>query len=476
MPIDASIYNNLNTKPYNPLEVVGQVTGVSNAMQQNKLLQTQNQQSTADLAMKQYEYLNNVIGNLNDKATSEEGITHNEMINAALDAKNAGMISDDGFKNFVAGLGADTKQNNAATTARLQYATQDAAKKHAITYGAPIAGTIGSQQFYGTQQDPQHQGRLNIATELTNELTPGEQAARVPAIVNGAQGSVPQSSLVTPTGMPKSAPSQQGVISAESDINAPRSLSSIAADRVPESSVPALPSGAVQSSFPPGVPEAAAQVGSIAGQNLANDITALNHSPDTLYGMESAGKALQNATTGKGSEYRNALKSYVTAFAPDVFKNTDWEHDVEAYDKANKYLTQQAQRLGSQIGPNTNESMATAAKGSPNTHINNLTSQELQAVTTGLTRMNYARTAAFQYENPNGTPHDYQGYGQKFNQSVDPRGFMVDLLPKAQASKLLKELGKPILPDGKINLKRQKFDRAYDMAVQYGFMNHIAGQ
>ncbi len=212
-----------------------------------------------------------------------------------------------------------------------------------------------------------------------------------------------------------------------------------------------------------------------AGEDLASDKTALTGSATTLFNMQEAMNSLKEAPTGNGSEYRDWLKSYATTFFPKQFEGTDWAKDTKAYSEAQKYLANQARANAAQFGPNTNENLAKAVTGTPNTNIDKLAAIDLQKVAMGLTRLNFARTALFNDQFPNGSPLEYQDYGPQFNQQVDPRGFMVDIMPKAELRKVLESLPKT-LKDGSPNPEREKFDRAYDMATTYGLMKHVAAK
>lgn len=53
MPVDASIYNNLNTIPYNPLKTIGDVTAIQNAQQQGQYAQGKNQLQQANIRANQ---------------------------------------------------------------------------------------------------------------------------------------------------------------------------------------------------------------------------------------------------------------------------------------------------------------------------------------------------------------------------------------------------------------------------------------
>lgn len=189
--VDTSFYKELGEEQVNPLKSLADLQSLKNAQLQNQLLQTNNQRgqvglstdkvglnkAQADLAMQQYNYLNKIMGDLSVKARSPQGISQDEMITAGVNAVAEGIIPHSQLNNFIMSLGEDTPQNNAATIANMQYKIQDAAKQHAITYGTGIKVDTGAKQGYGTVQDPQYGGSLDIASTLNNELTPQDKVA-----------------------------------------------------------------------------------------------------------------------------------------------------------------------------------------------------------------------------------------------------------------------------------------------------------
>lgn len=209
----------------------------------------------------------------------------------------------------------------------------------------------------------------------------------------------------------------------------------------------------------PALGEEAAETaaGGIAGTDLGKDRISAKNSANTIYNMKQALTQLGQAPTGQGTESLNAIKGFITAYDPTgLAKLSGIADDNKAYDEANKYLTAQAQGLAAAVGPNTNENLSTALTGSPNTHINKLAAEDVQKTLIGLTRMNIARTMAFD-QNPQNQAVNYPQFGAQWNKSVDPRAFMADVMPAKQL--------KPLLDD-------PKFAATYRQAVAAGLLNH----
>jgi hypothetical protein len=297
-----------------------------------------------------------------------------------------------------------------------------------------------------------------------------------------AGGAPPQSSSLPslPAGSPNSPPVQSG-----SSLPAPPSPDQVAAAlpaaaqalgqsaQVPASALqqpgitsPGIPpaslgiqiSGNAPLATGPALGAEAAEntAGTMTGSDLGKDRIAAKNSAATIYNMKQALTHLQAAPTGPGTESTNALKSFITAYDPTgLAQNSIMGKQVENYDEANKYLTAQAQNLASAVGPNTDANLSTALTGSPNTHINGLAAQDVQKTMIGLTRMNVARTMAFD-QNPNANANDYTKFGAQWNKNVDPRAFMADIMPPKQLKTLLDD---------------PKFADTYRQAVASGVIN-----
>jgi hypothetical protein len=503
--VDTSIYNTKPAEPFNPLQSLGKYTDIANALQQNaatrqKMTETgvDIQRKQADLALQHYNNMQTLLAPL----AADPNPTQEKMQNILISGITKGMITADEGAQERASWGEDNAANNKQIINSHMLRLQSAADQLKSTIGQNTQIDNGKQVISGVTHgvlSPENPGGFSKSSAVANELTPGLEAQRVEGIgPGGVPFSAPQSSLVTSTGMargtPGASPGGNAPVPGGGSPAPSAAMQSVGAGAPGEENIPtggsvsvkplAAPTaqagsegvpGAVQTGYAPGTVSAANEVGQIAGKDLASDLQSLKESPATLYNMEAALENLKKAPTGQGAATRNAIKGAAIAFAPEVFKGTDWEHDVKAYDEANKYLTRQAQQAAASVGPHTNEGLASALSGNANTNINNLAAQDVQKANLALTRLNFARTAAFQHAMPNGTPQDYQRFGPEFNKNVDVRAFAADQMSKDQLKKLFSTIPKT-LANGQPNPARQKFDNSYNMAVQYGLINHNSPQ
>lgn len=519
MPIDVSMYNTKPAESQNPLTMASNAVSMANAMQQNKILQAraqyeepllaqqqqQNQlsinKSQADLAMQHYDNMMKFLAPL----ALKPDLSHDDIIKGAADGIANGMFTAPEATRELSGLSPDNDPaKNQAFVRQFMMRAQSAADQLKQLYGEPAAINTGRGTKFGVQLPSSQGGGFaeygQAPTGFEKQyMAPGE-AAQEREFIDPKTGKVWKGTVGQLT--PNSG-YNANYGNAASMPNSNSGPSTSGASSGPANASPQLPAG--QENIPTGgnigtnvnAPKNSAATPStvqpgqfllsknapgvaenmqIAGQDLGHDIQDLKNAPDTLYNMQQGLDALQKAPTGKGSEYRQAIKSAAVALAPDLFKDTDWEHDVQAYDKAEKYLTRQAHLGASAVGPNTNQNLSTTLTGNPNTHMNNLASQDVMKVIIGLKRMNLARTAAFLDQHPdgNGAPQEYQVFGAQFNKNIDPSAFMADMMSKEQLARKYKELGPRTLPDGSPNPKRQKWDNSYNLGVKYGYIDHDA--
>lgn len=154
--------------------------------------------------------------------------------------------------------------------------------------------------------------------------------------------------------------------------------------------------------------------------------------------LQSALTGLQNTGTGPGSESRQAIASYmlalpggIGAYLPGVDAKS-----IQAYDEANKYLTQTAQ--GSPNATRSDAGLNTALASSPSVHISNAAAQDVLKANIGFRRAEMANYAAFQ--NSGADPGQYSSFVAQRNQQIDPRAYSVDLLSPAQRSTFMQSL------------------------------------
>lgn len=154
--------------------------------------------------------------------------------------------------------------------------------------------------------------------------------------------------------------------------------------------------------------------------------------------LQSALTALQNTTTGPGTEARQAIASYMLAlpgglgqYLPGVNPKS-----IASYDEANKYLTQTAQ--GTPNATRSDAGLNTALASSPSVHISNAAAQDVLKANIGFRRAEMANVMAWQKAGLD--PGQYPQWLARRQQGIDPRAYSIDTLSPPQRSAFLSTL------------------------------------
>jgi len=458
MPIDASIYNTKAPESYNPLKTLGDTTAISNAMQQNKLLQIQQERDAIgvdqakvalskeqyDLGMKQYGALNKVIADLGVNPTQKD------IINAAVAAKADGLISSDQLNRTVTSLPEDTPENNRAFTNNMRLRLLDGAAQLEQIYGKNVTLNAGGQQKYGVQQSPIMGGGASFPSQVDNTLTPQEQAARVNAVnAKGEPISVPQSQLVTPTGMPKDAPEEKFLT--EGDINAP-SQSATAAGGVPEEVI--APGGVLQTGFAPGeVTDREEQAKQ--GTNLQTTADNVPQRKDLLNKMDSLIKS-GDFNSGPGAEQWKELSAALQR--PFGIQSQSVSSQEEFKKLSGMVAQEQFKALG---GTGTDRQLGSSEGVSPSTALSNMGNARIIALLKGNEDAISAKSGEWlKWKEKNGAG-SYSKFSKDFNSKFDPKVFQAQHMNQKDRTEMLNDLS---------DKEYDQYKKDYDIAHKNGWL------
>lgn len=193
----------------------------------------------------------------------------------------------------------------------------------------------------------------------------------------------------------------------------------------------------VQTALPPGVVGAKETAGQASGAGLSRAREEAIDYQRQVFPLEQAIPALEKlgtTGTGPGTETVNHLKSFVQSMVPGAdFKGI--KDNVEAYDKAKKYLTDFVNQTGNS---GTNDKLAAAFAGNPSVNISNAAATDVAKAALSLRRMKQAQLLAF--ENSGLPESDYAKFAGKWNTSHDPRAYGFDLMSVDQRRKVLESL------------------------------------
>ncbi len=240
----------------------------------------------------------------------------------------------------------------------------------------------------------------------------------------------------------------------------------------PASAAPGQPPGApslADASITTGLGPAQTAALGVAGHQSAAALTSLeedmgnssNGSQVRLQRMRLALNALEHSSTGAGTDVVQEAKNYIQSMGAATGQNwvprvlgippkealakLDKLDPTAQYALATKYLTQMAMAQGAQYGAETNDKLAAAVAGNPNTHMPQLAAEDVLKVLMGMERYHQAEFASwrkYQAQNPNVGPQDFLPWSAQWTLKTDPRIFLTPNMTPAQTAALEKQIPK----------------------------------
>lgn len=151
---------------------------------------------------------------------------------------------------------------------------------------------------------------------------------------------------------------------------------------------------------------------------------------------------LPTTNTGPGTQVTNGWRSFLLSQLPMLEKlNPNLTADQIQTANANelkKYMIQVSSGAAAQFGQGTNEKLAVAASGNPNTEMDALSARDVTRTTRAILRANIAMPQLFAQQHPD--PADVGQYSQwaaNYAATVDPRAFMLDMMTAPERQKML---------------------------------------
>lgn len=180
-----------------------------------------------------------------------------------------------------------------------------------------------------------------------------------------------------------------------------------------------------------------------------------------LVRMQLALNALQKSATGGGTQVVQETQNYIQSMSNALGAN--WVarmlgmqpeqalaklHELDPTAQravAQKYLTQMAMAQANLYGPETNEKLATAIEGTPNTQMPQLAAEDVLKVLMGMEKYHQAEYASWQQHvqtHPNVGAQDFLPWSAQWTLKTDPRIFLTPYMTPAQTAKLEKQIPK----------------------------------
>jgi hypothetical protein len=131
-----------------------------------------------------------------------------------------------------------------------------------------------------------------------------------------------------------------------------------------------------------------------------------------------------DVTTGQGADFVNSVKSYLQTLGT-TFTPADMQSIQQAdFDKLGKYLQQ---AVNSQpFAASSNDKLAAAISGSPNTHISTLANKDVVSAMIAQERMKQA--AYLDFSDTGQPPSKFGDFLAKWQTTHDPRAFLADMI------------------------------------------------
>lgn len=416
-------------------DMANQAVGFANAAQQNKLLQTQNQQTQLDLVKDQVAQLVNGFSTL----ASLPDINPSHFAEFGQRMVDEGLITPDIYqlemKQVMAAQGDPQKLRQLAGNYSLR--ALDAGQKFSAQYGAPEMINTGNQ-FLPVAVSPLT-GVSPLGAPIQQTLSPSQLAA--PAQI----GITPQGQPITGT---------TGQFLEKTGVNPLTAMPSQAPNALmPQGSAPQQQG--VVTTLPMGQSEAMQAVGQEAGKELADARTREAKFQADILPLQKAIPALEalgTTGTGPGTEQINEIKSFLASMGvPGVDLDK-----IQKFDEARKYLTQYAQTVGD---TGTNDKLAASFAGNPSVGISNAAAVDVAKTALTLRKYQNAQLRAFEQM---GLPESqFTQFATQFAANQDPRAYGIDMMsPEARKA----------LIEGLDGAEKSKFVQSLKTAIGLGLV------
>lgn len=432
------------------LDAAAGYMGLMNSAEQNKLLQTQNQQSQRDLVNSQVGTLVNVFSGL----AADPNLSFDKIRTVGGQLVQQGLIDPKQLEVEMGGINPSSDQG-ALREAMTGYALR------ALSAGERFNAQFGSPQMIQTGN-----AQLPVTVSPLTGIAP--LGGAIPNTMSPAQLAAPTQIGVTPEGQPIMG--TQGQFMEQAGVNpltgrgpAPQMAQNPLMGQQPQMMeaqesqpqqppMPAPRGAGVVTTLPAGAVEAMTQAGSKSGSELANA-----QAREVTYAQEVAPlekaipslEALGTTGTGPGTEQINEIFSFLQSMGvPGLDKEK-----IKDFDTARKYLVQYAQASGN---ANTNDKLAAAFAGNPSVGISNAAAVDVAKTALALRRLQNASVRSF-----NGSPEQYLKFATDFNATQDPRAYGFDMMSPEQRAAMIGEMN---------DVEKTMFVRSLRNAVELGLV------
>jgi hypothetical protein len=441
---DTSMYPKFQPMPQapNPLAQIQQ-------LQQLDLQNQQLQQGQANLGMQRVGAVNSMLGTL----ITKPDLSYDDVTSKLDDMVRNRIIPPNEKPAILQHLSSDPDQLRAQLK-NSYIQTLDHASKMGMAFGQPIEFRQGDTTQFGTRSvtapgqvtlpesipDPRGRG-----TSIPMTLTPGENIASQPAIINGVPSAIPNVSRFTRTGGVRPTVPQAGAGAASN--MAPRGM--------------VVPPGTVQTEQAPGVMAAAGTSATTDAARATAFEEAASRAPDQKAILERMDMNAATFTGGPASPLLKKAGGYINMGANMIGAPTPIASQAarEAFDKDAALLAgQQSSTLG-----NTDAAKSLASVMTPGSSNTNEGIRNIAAVLKGNQDAITAKAQAWNaYKNslPTGTAR-FSDFENQFHTHFSPRAFAMPYMSQPEREKMWNSM------DAK---EQAAVSRAYNEAKAKGYI------
>jgi hypothetical protein len=144
-----------------------------------------------------------------------------------------------------------------------------------------------------------------------------------------------------------------------------------------------------------------------------------------------------DVTTGQGADALNRAKSFLQTAATSMGWDAQTIQQAK-YDEVAKYMQQYVNAQG--MSARSDQALASAITGNPSSHLSTIANKEVIKPLLAVERMKQMALADFKASSGHG--NDYMTFLNEWQNTHDPRAFLVDLLDDKQVDKMLAGMNK----------------------------------
>ena len=273
------------------------------------------------------------------------------------------------------------------------------------------------------------------ASNFANSQTPGAQPFAGPTLAVQDATSAAAQAPYQPVQLPPGPAGQQRMESASQFA---------AAHGGPSPESLGVPSGGTTGGVEEGPTPAAMVTSTASGQQYVDARASAAKSIPAAYALKQMVDLIPQTNIGPGTQLTNELRAFVHANAPQLDAMipgmAERVEQTGNYDQLNKYMVQYASQAASAFGQGTDNKLAVAFSGNPNTHLSQLGAQDLARAATATFRAQNA--APLYFASTGNDPSEYGAFAASYPTTIDPRAFAMDLMTPTERSQMISQIAK----------------------------------